>query len=139
MWNNMNLWKLILLLLALAAIACVSLMQVATAKEFLVWLPSVFIFFGGFGYATIGVLKRTKEANAHKRLIGIYIGVHVLKMLCIVLFSAFYVVLMKVNVWQFLLTLLVFYLVHLVWETKLFFAYERALKEANTNTTPTEK
>jgi hypothetical protein len=125
-------WKLILILLVCTAVAVLVLLQVAPAKEFLVWLPALPIFFGAFGYAAVRVLKRIKDTAGHNRLIGLYLGTHIIKMLFLALLAAFYIVLVEVNAWQFLLTLLVFYLLHLLWETKLFFAYERALKEQAT-------
>ena len=122
-------WRLILILLILTLLAGLLLLQFAPAKDFLVWLPTFPLFFIGFGYVSTILLKKIEKMGSQKHLIGFYMGVHVFKMICIALLTAFYILLLEVNVWQFLLTLLVFYILHLIWETRLFFTYEHTIKK----------
>ncbi len=134
-------WKLLLYLLSLTVVAALLLSLVAgNYHEFLVWLPAVPVVFFIIGYASDQILQKV-AARYTERLIGTYLGIHIVKLVVIALLAAFYIGIMDANAWQFLPTLLVFYLVHLVWETKLFFATERKirLRKGEQTETPLKK
>ncbi len=127
--NQKALAKLIVMLVSLSVLGFFFLEQVSHDRGYMLWLVLLPVFFCLIGYVSIRVLNYLQSARKEKYLVNAYLLMRGVKLFSLIALICFVILLLEnLNVKHFLVTLVVFYVFHLVWETKFFFGYEKSLK-----------
>lgn len=123
--------KLLQLILWLGAgmiVGVLLLGQFLPEGESLAWFPVIPVYFGVMGYVFVKVLKSCFP-HQEKNLVNVYLLLRVAKIFCTLALVVVYLLLLDVPLYFFLFSIAVFYIIHLIWETRFFFSYEKSLKE----------
>ncbi len=129
---RMNLVQLILWLGIGALVGLVALWLTMPAGESVSWFPVIPVFFGILGYVFVRIL-RACDPYRQKNLVNVYLLLRVIKMLCTLALVLVYGLFLDVPLHFSLTAVAVFYILHLIWETRFFFSYEKQLKEIRKN------
>lgn len=131
-----NLLRLILWLALGTLVGLIVLGRFLPKEESVSWFPVIPLFFGVMGYVFVRVLKSCFP-HQEKNLVNVYLLVRVAKIFCTIALVVVYIVFLQVPLPFFLFSIAAFYIVHLIWETRFFFSYEKRLKnirnDENTN------
>ncbi|WP_321331212.1 hypothetical protein [uncultured Bacteroides sp.] len=87
------------------------------------WCPFIPAYFVTLGVISIYVFDITRR-RAPKILIQVYLTVKTVKFLLSIVVLLIYGMVVKIDIVEFLLTFMVFYLIYLIFETWFFFLYE---------------
>lgn len=131
-----NLLWLILWLALGTLVGLIVLGRFLPKGESVSWFPVIPLFFGLMGYVFVRVLKSC-FSHQEKNLVNVYLLVRVAKIFCTLALVVVYLTFLQVPLPFFLFSVAAFYVLHLIWETRFFFSYEKRLKntrnDENTN------
>lgn len=92
------------------------------------WYPAIPAYFYCFGWYYIMSFEYARRYKPHK-ILSVYMGMKVVKMLLSMILLLFYFVFVKVHKEDFVLTFFLFYLFSLTFESIFFYLFEHNLKE----------
>lgn len=96
------------------------------------WYPAIPIYFYLFGWYYIMKFDACRR-NTPGKILSVYIGMKVVKMLISMLLILFYILFVKVHKEDFILTFFLFYLFSLTYESCFFYLFESNLKKKKNN------
>jgi len=100
--------------------------------HYFVWYPTIPAFFYIFGWYYIFTFDRCRRYSPNKML-SVYIGMKVVKMLLSILIIVFYMLFVKVQKSDFIMTFFLFYLLSILYETVYFYWFERNKDKSRKN------
>jgi hypothetical protein len=108
------------------------LMQSAFPTHYFAWYPYIPTFFLAIGIAFISILDRINMKNQRKT-VNLYMLLRVLKVFVSLIFAAIYFFAVRVQLKEFGLVFISFYLLYLGLETYYFYQTEKEIKKSKGN------
>ncbi|NDW19375.1 hypothetical protein D0T53_10690 [Dysgonomonas sp. 216] len=95
------------------------------------WYFEIVFFFLILETALISFIESVSRKTTSRKMVNMYMLTKVVKMLLSLIFITIYVLVVKENIKNFVLTFIIFYVLSIVMETFLFSKIEKRLKESN--------
>lgn len=124
--RNYLVWLTILTIFAGVVVG--GFIKIFLPEHYFHWYPSIPAYFYCFGWYYILTFEYARRYKPNK-ILSVYIGMKVVKMLLSIILLLFYFVFVKLHREDFVLTFFLFYLFSLTYESIFFYLFEHNLKK----------